>query len=99
MPGSWAVLEAMGAQQAKERGAPSGASVRAARGKPRVPKDPRTLGSNIFTEHSGQYLTDGATLAPEVIRRIRLFAHATFGHEDVADTKSMNKEAHNVIMF
>lgn len=79
----------MGAQQAKDRGAPSGASVRAARGKPRVPKDPRTLGSNIFTEHSGQYLTC----------RMKLLAHATFSREDVADTKYMNKEALNVIMF
>lgn len=64
----------MGAQQAKERGAPSGASVRAARGKPRVPKDPRTLGSNIFTEHSGQYLNS-------------LCRTATLGREDVAYTK------------
>ncbi|XP_073957451.1 tyrosine-protein kinase Abl [Choristoneura fumiferana] len=42
----------MGAQQAKERGTASGASMRSARSKPRVPKDPRVLGSNIFTEHS-----------------------------------------------
>ncbi|KAG7313135.1 hypothetical protein JYU34_000224 [Plutella xylostella] len=42
----------MGAQQAKERGAAGGASMRSARSKPRVPKDPRLLGSNIFTEHS-----------------------------------------------
>ncbi|XP_052746480.1 tyrosine-protein kinase Abl [Bicyclus anynana] len=42
----------MGAQQAKERGTSSGASMRSARSKPRVPKDPRMLGSNIFTEHS-----------------------------------------------
>ncbi|XP_034839476.1 tyrosine-protein kinase Abl isoform X1 [Maniola hyperantus] len=42
----------MGAQQAKERGTASGASMRSARNKPRVPKDPRMLGSNIFTEHS-----------------------------------------------
>ncbi|KAL4717805.1 hypothetical protein ACJJTC_000954 [Scirpophaga incertulas] len=42
----------MGAQQAKERGTASGASMRSARSKPRVPKDPRILGSNIFTEHS-----------------------------------------------
>ncbi|XP_072930972.1 tyrosine-protein kinase Abl isoform X2 [Epargyreus clarus] len=42
----------MGAQQAKERGTASGASMRSARSKPRVPKDPRMLGSNIFTEHS-----------------------------------------------
>ncbi|XP_028156780.1 tyrosine-protein kinase Abl-like, partial [Ostrinia furnacalis] len=42
----------MGAQQAKERGGPSGASMRSVRTKPRVPKDPRILGSNIFTEHS-----------------------------------------------
>ncbi|XP_060809474.1 tyrosine-protein kinase Abl isoform X2 [Amyelois transitella] len=42
----------MGAQQAKERGTASGASMRSARAKPRVPKDPRMLGSNIFTEHS-----------------------------------------------
>lgn len=45
---------AMGAQQAKERGTASGASMRSARTKPRVPKDPRILGSNIFTEHSGK---------------------------------------------
>ncbi|XP_041987041.1 tyrosine-protein kinase Abl isoform X2 [Aricia agestis] len=44
----------MGAQQAKERGTPSGASMRSARNKPRVPKDPRMLGSNIFTEHNGE---------------------------------------------
>ncbi|XP_046976857.1 tyrosine-protein kinase Abl isoform X1 [Vanessa cardui] len=42
----------MGAQQAKERGTASGASMRSARNKPRVPRDPRMLGSNIFTEHS-----------------------------------------------
>ncbi|CAG9558686.1 unnamed protein product [Danaus chrysippus] len=42
----------MGAQQAKERGTASGASMRSTRNKPRVPKDPRMLGSNIFTEHS-----------------------------------------------
>ncbi|XP_045489905.1 tyrosine-protein kinase Abl isoform X4 [Pieris rapae] len=42
----------MGAQQAKERGSASGASIRSTRNKPRVPKDPRMLGSNIFTEHS-----------------------------------------------
>ncbi|KAJ0183942.1 hypothetical protein K1T71_000365 [Dendrolimus kikuchii] len=42
----------MGAQQAKERGTASGASMRSARAKPRMPKDPRMLGSNIFTEHS-----------------------------------------------
>ncbi|GBP98147.1 hypothetical protein EVAR_73016_1 [Eumeta japonica] len=42
----------MGAQQAKERGTASGASMRSARNKPLVPKDPRILGSNIFTEHS-----------------------------------------------
>ncbi|KOB66585.1 Protein tyrosine kinase, partial [Operophtera brumata] len=40
----------MGAQQGKERGF-GGASMRASR-KPRLPKDPRVLGSNIFTEHS-----------------------------------------------
>ncbi|RVE47856.1 hypothetical protein evm_007487, partial [Chilo suppressalis] len=39
-------------KQAKERGTASGASMRSARSKPRVPKDPRVLGSNIFTEHS-----------------------------------------------
>ncbi|XP_059055404.1 tyrosine-protein kinase Abl [Achroia grisella] len=42
----------MGAQQAKERGTASGASMRSARTKPRVPKVPGMLGSNIFTEHS-----------------------------------------------
>lgn len=46
----------MGAQQAKERGGASGASMRSVRAKPRVPKDPRILGSNIFTEHSGESL-------------------------------------------
>lgn len=45
----------MGAQQAKERGTASGASMRSSRNKPRAPKDPRMLGSNIFTEHSGEY--------------------------------------------
>lgn len=48
----------MGAQQAKERTLvgttlSTGASIRASRTKPRVPKDGR-LGSNIFTEHNGE---------------------------------------------
>ncbi|XP_055527898.1 tyrosine-protein kinase Abl isoform X2 [Wyeomyia smithii] len=58
----------MGAQQVKERtsgcGAPTGgqlgsastlgagSSIRSSRNKPRVPKDSRILGSNIFTEHN-----------------------------------------------
>ncbi|CAG4984802.1 unnamed protein product [Parnassius apollo] len=42
----------MGAQQAKERGTAIGASMRSARSRPRAPRDPRMLGSNIFTEHS-----------------------------------------------
>lgn len=99
MPGSWAVLAVMGAQQAKERGAPSGASVRAARGKPRVPKDPRTLGSNIFTEHSGQYPTAGSAVDSVTTRHMRLSAQATLSHKDCADTEYTNKEARNVIML
>ncbi|KAL9699851.1 hypothetical protein quinque_003292 [Culex quinquefasciatus] len=31
----------------------AGSSIRSSRNKPRVPKDSRILGSNIFTEHSG----------------------------------------------
>ncbi|XP_013162206.1 PREDICTED: tyrosine-protein kinase Abl [Papilio xuthus] len=42
----------MGAQQAKERGTAIGASMRSGRSRPRPPRDPRILGSNIFTEHS-----------------------------------------------
>ncbi|XP_045509714.1 tyrosine-protein kinase Abl isoform X1 [Colias croceus] len=67
----------MGAQQAKERGTASGASIRSTRNKPRVPKDPRMLGSNIFTEHSEALLQsrplphipdlpDGEATAPAV---------------------------------
>lgn len=51
----------MGAQQVKERPTPSanlgviaGSSIRSSRSKPRVPKDSRILGSNIFTEHNGE---------------------------------------------
>jgi len=46
----------MGAQQAKERVGSSGAlAVRnTIRNKPRVPKDGRQQGSNIFTEHNGE---------------------------------------------
>lgn len=35
-------------------GAPVPSSIRSSRSKPRVPKDPRLLGSNIFTEHNGE---------------------------------------------
>ncbi|XP_063699525.1 tyrosine-protein kinase Abl [Culicoides brevitarsis] len=51
----------MGAQQVKERtsstssgtlGLGAGSSLRHSKTKPRVPKDGRTLGSNIFTEHN-----------------------------------------------
>ncbi|XP_044731798.1 tyrosine-protein kinase Abl isoform X2 [Chrysoperla carnea] len=43
----------MGAQQTKDRAVTTGShSIRTTRNKPRVPKDGRTLGSNIFTEHS-----------------------------------------------
>ncbi|KPI91986.1 hypothetical protein RR46_08412 [Papilio xuthus] len=45
----------MGAQQAKERGTAIGASMRSGRSRPRPPRDPRILGSNIFTEHSEIY--------------------------------------------
>lgn len=34
----------------------AGSSIRSSRNKPRVPKDSRILGSNIFTEHSGELL-------------------------------------------
>ena len=47
----------MGAQQVKERAAGSlgaGTSLRASRIKSRGPKDAKTIGSNIFTEHSGK---------------------------------------------
>lgn len=44
----------MGAQNTKDRVNSTGSlSVRTTRNKPRVPKDGRQIGSNIFTEHSG----------------------------------------------
>ena len=43
----------MGAQQTKDRVIPAGSAVRQARKQPRNPKDSRLIGSNIFTEHSG----------------------------------------------
>ncbi|XP_021917496.1 tyrosine-protein kinase Abl isoform X5 [Zootermopsis nevadensis] len=51
---TWEWSQIMGAQQAKERVGSSGAlAVRnTVRNKPRVPKDGRQQGSNIFTEHS-----------------------------------------------
>ncbi|XP_023725314.1 tyrosine-protein kinase Abl isoform X3 [Cryptotermes secundus] len=51
---TWEWSQIMGAQQAKERVGSSGAlAVRnTIRNKPRVPKDGRQQGSNIFTEHS-----------------------------------------------
>jgi len=53
---TWEWSQIMGAQQAKERVGPSGAhAVRnTIRNKPRVAKDGRQQGSNIFTEHSGE---------------------------------------------
>lgn len=54
----------MGQQQVKERtsstssgtlGLGAGSSLRHSKTKPRVPKDGRILGSNIFTEHNGEY--------------------------------------------
>lgn len=46
----------MGAQQTKDRIPPAGPSVaKSTRTKPRT-KDSKTLGSNIFTEHSGQFI-------------------------------------------
>ncbi|KDR20713.1 hypothetical protein L798_04867 [Zootermopsis nevadensis] len=53
---TWEWSQIMGAQQAKERVGSSGAlAVRnTVRNKPRVPKDGRQQGSNIFTEHSGE---------------------------------------------
>lgn len=52
--------QAMGAQQVKESTSTSalgaGTSIRASRMKSRVPKDSRLIGSNIFTEHSGELL-------------------------------------------
>lgn len=53
----------MGAQQVKERTSSTStalglgtSSIRHSRTKPRVPKDSRILGSNIFTEHSGKFM-------------------------------------------
>lgn len=44
----------MGAQNTKDRVVTTGSlSVRTAKNKPRLPKDGRQIGSNIFTEHSG----------------------------------------------
>lgn len=50
----------MGAQQVKERSSGerslgAGTSIRSSRMKPRVPKDGRQIGSNIFTEHNGEH--------------------------------------------
>lgn len=46
----------MGAQQTKDRTAPTGSlTTKSTRTKPRNAKDARLLGSNIFTEHSGNY--------------------------------------------
>lgn len=51
----------MGAQQVKERastttlGGAAGSSIRASRMKSKVPKDSRSIISNIFTEHNGEY--------------------------------------------
>lgn len=46
----------MGAQPTKERVVTTGAlTVRTTRSKPRLPKDGRQHGSNIFTEHSGKW--------------------------------------------
>ncbi|KAG7199903.1 hypothetical protein KM043_014347 [Ampulex compressa] len=42
----------MGAQQTKERTIPAGSAVRQTRKQPRNLKEPRLVGSNIFTEHS-----------------------------------------------
>lgn len=45
----------MGAQQTKDRVIPCGGStVRQTRKQPRSLKDTRVIGSNIFTEHSGE---------------------------------------------
>lgn len=48
----------MGAQQTKDRTVPTTGSltVKSTRTKPRNAKDARSLGSNIFTEHSGKLL-------------------------------------------
>lgn len=44
----------MGAQNTKDRVVTTGSlSVRTTKTKPRLPKDGRQIGSNIFTEHSG----------------------------------------------
>lgn len=65
----WVRESAMGAQQVKERTASSStssglgtSSIRNSRTKPRVPKDSRILGSNIFTEHSGKWWTNKYTI-------------------------------------
>lgn len=44
----------MGAQQTKDRVIPAGSTVRQTRKQPRNLKDTRIIGSNIFTEHSGE---------------------------------------------
>lgn len=44
----------MGAQQTKDRVIPAGSTVRQTRKQPRNLKDQRIIGSNIFTEHSGE---------------------------------------------
>lgn len=46
----------MGAQQTKDRVIPTGSTVRQTRKQPRNPKESRLIGSNIFTEHSGELL-------------------------------------------
>lgn len=70
----------MGAQQVKESTSAStlgaGTSIRASRIKSRVPKDGRLIGSNIFTEHSGEsqmnfYLTS-LILAPYRVSTIEI---------------------------
>lgn len=73
---SSAIELAMGAQQGKERGVTSGASIRNNRSKPRVPKDPRILGSNIFTEHSG--MSSNFLISNSQYILIRRY-HVTFG--------------------
>lgn len=53
--GGHANRETMGAQQTKDRVIPAGSAVRQTRKQPRNPKESRLIGSNIFTEHSGQF--------------------------------------------
>lgn len=58
-------------------------SIRSSRSKPRVPKDPRTLGSNIFTEHNGEF--------PPLFVLIS-FVQVSTGHKKECESEEQNWE-------